>query len=277
MTYSFSRLNSFYECPLEWRKVYIECADKDGSANAQFGTLMHKILEMYAKSELSLFEISQYYIDNFDEYVTYNFPPNKYVDLREKYYEAGLDYLDNIDLDFDNYEILGIEKLVKFQIDGYDFIGFIDLLLRDKRTGEIIIEDHKSASIGILKSGNIAKKDREHFESFKKQLYLYSIAVIEEYGKVDKLKWNLFKDRTYIEILFDEKEYKESIQWAAETIKLIESETEWGISKDFLEAIEKHKYPPFYCMNLCSQRYKCEARNEYLSLLKEEKAEPLCL
>ena len=275
MTYSFSRLNSFYTCPLEWRNVYIECENKDSSANAQFGSLVHKILEMYAKGELSIFEISQYYIDHFDEYITYNFPANKYVDLREKYYNAGLDYLDNIDLDLDNYEILGVEKLVKFKINEYDCIGFIDLLLRNKETGEITILDHKSSSIGILKSGRIAKKDREHFEAFKKQLYLYSKAVIEEYGHVDKLKWNLFKDRKYIEIPFKQNEYEDSLKWAADTIELIKNETEWGINKELEEAITKYeennkKSVPFYCMNLCSQRYTCVARNEFLSLLKEE-------
>lgn len=268
MTYSFSRLNSFYTCPWEWRQNYIECADKDGSAMAQFGSLLHTILEMYAKGELAIFELSMYYMEHFDEYVTYDFPPNKYVDLRQKYYDAGLDYLDNIDLDLSNYDVLGVEKKVEFKIGDYDCIGFIDLLLRDKNSGEIIILDHKSASIGVLKSGKIAKKDREHFDQFKKQLYLYAKPVIKEYGHVDKLKWNMFRDQNYIEIPFNQEEYEASVRWAEDTIKLIESETEWGLNKEFIKAQEEDKYPPFYCMNLCSQRFHCPEKYAQLEHLR---------
>lgn len=61
----------------------------------------------------------------FDEVIE-EFPPNKYVDMQQTYYEKGLDYFNNIDLIFDDYEILGVEKEVRFKIDEYDFIGFID-------------------------------------------------------------------------------------------------------------------------------------------------------
>ena len=71
-----------------------------------------------------------------------------------------MDYLDNIDLDLDSYEILGVEKKVEFELFGKRFVGYIDLLLRDKQTDEIIIVDHKSASIKILKNGNISKSDQ---------------------------------------------------------------------------------------------------------------------
>ena len=269
MTYSFSRLNSFYTCPYEWHRVYIECLDKEDSAQAQFGTLMHTILEKYAKGELEVFELSMYYEEHFDEFITYDFPANKYVDLREKYYNAGLEYLDNISLDLDSYEVLGVEREVHFQINGHDCVGFIDLLLRDKSTGEIIILDHKSASIGILKSGAIAKKDRSHFESFKRQLYLYAKPIIEEYGHVDKLKWNLFKERNYIEIPFVQQEYEDAIKWASDTIDRIEAETEWGINKELSAAMIDGKYPPFYCSQLCSQRWSCPIKGEYLNSLRE--------
>lgn len=268
MTYSFSRLNSFYTCPYEWHQDYIECAEKDGSAQAQFGSLIHTILELYEKGELDIFDLSQYYEDHFNEVITYDFPPNKYVDLRDKYYNAGLEYLDNIDLDLTSYDVLGIEHRVDFKIGDYDCIGFIDLLLQDKTTGEITILDHKSASIGILKSGKIAKKDIDHFESFKRQLYLYAKPVIEQYGHVDKLKWNLFKERSYIEIPFNQSEYEAALNWASDTISKIESETEWGLNPEFLKAKSEDKYPPFYCMSLCSQRYHCPYKYEHMEHLR---------
>ena len=48
-----------------------------------------------------------------------------------------MDLFDNIDLVLDDYEILGVEKEVHFTIDGKEFVGYIDLLLKDKITKEI--------------------------------------------------------------------------------------------------------------------------------------------
>lgn len=271
MRWSFSRVNSFDTCPYAWHKDYVECAERDSSAMAQFGSLMHEILEKYAKGELSIFEISQFYMDNFDKYVTEEFPPNKYVDLRQKYYDAGLDYLDNINLDLDDYEVLGVEHEVQFTIANHEFIGFIDLLLKNKTTGEIIILDHKSASISILKNGQVSKKDREHFEQFKRQLYLYAIPILEKYGRVDKLVWNLFKEQRFIEIPFNQDEYHAAITWAEDTVSRIEGETEWGLNPEFIKAREEHKFPPFFCTQLCSQRSTCPHKKEYLSQLLYEK------
>lgn len=198
---------------------------------------------MYEKEELSLFELSQYYEDNFWLEVTYDAPPNKYVDIKQSYYEKGLEYLDNIDLILDEYEILGVEKEVKFKIGNYEMIGYIDLLLREKEGGKIIVLDHKSASLKFKKNGEISKSDMQHFLEFKRQLYLYSMPVIEEYGHVDYLEWNMFKDRKHIKIDWNEEEYKEAIQWAFDTVKLIEQENAWLPNPDY-----------YYCHYLCGQR-----------------------
>lgn len=215
---------------------------------AQFGTLMHTILEKYAKDELSVFDISQYYEDNFSKVVTERFPYNKYTDLRESYYQKGLDYLDNIDLILDNYEVLGVEKRVNFEISGRPFVGFIDLLLKDKETGEITILDHKSSSLKFKKNGEISKTDAAHFQEFKYQLYLYSIAVMKEYGKVSYLEWNMFKDRKSVRIPWKQEEYDATIRWAEDRLQLLACEKDWA-------ADNKNS---FYCMNLCNQRCICE-------------------
>ena len=263
MVWSFSRLSSYYTCPYEWKKIYVDCDDKEENFAAQFGGYIHKIIELYTKGELSIFELSQYYEDHYYEYVTCDPPPNKYVDMGQKYYDAGHDYFDNIDLELDKYQVLGVEKELRFKIGNYDFIGYIDLLLKDKLNGEIIILDHKSANIGVLKSGQIAKKDREHFESFKKQLYLYSKPIIEEYGRVDKLKWNLFKEQRSIEIPWKKEEYDAAIKWAVNTIEMIKNEEEWEPSKELIKAIDEGKSIPYYCLFLCSQRNRCYWKSCY--------------
>lgn len=248
--WSFSRVN--YNCLKELKMSYIDCEDKVESAHGQFGGFCHTILEKYFKGELDLFELPQFYMDHFDEYVTLPFPYNKYVDMKEKSFNAGLKYFEEFDFDLEHYELLGIEKQVNFKVGKYNFIGFIDLLLRNKDTGEITILDHKSSSIKILKSGKISKKDEWHFEQFKKQLYLYAIAVLEEYGRVDYLEWNLFKDMNKIKIPFSSEEFEAAKEWTLEQIHKVENEEEWEGTEDF-----------FYCNNLCSVRHLCESGRYY--------------
>ena len=246
MLWSFSRLNSFYTCAYEWKRKYIECEYGENGFFGEFGSHCHSLLEGYAKGEISIFEISQLYEDEFNNVVVHDAPPNKYADIRQSYFDKGLEYFNNIDLDLENYEILGVEKEVRFKIAGKDFIGFIDLLLRDKRDETIVILDHKSASLKFKKNGEISKTDAEHFLEFKRQLYLYSMPVIEEYGKVDYLEWNMFKDQKKIRIEWNEDEYKEAINWAKETIEKIEKENLWLPNPDY-----------YYCHYLCSQRNNC--------------------
>ena len=116
MVWSFSRLQSYHQCSYGFYLKYVECNRGEPNCFGQYGSLIHTILEKYEKEELSLFEISQYYEENFDRVVTCDAPKNKYVDIRQSYYEKGLEYLDNIDLMLDKYEILGVEKEVKFNI-----------------------------------------------------------------------------------------------------------------------------------------------------------------
>ena len=255
MTWSFSRLNSYYNCAYEWYLHYLECSKAENGFFGEYGSLIHKILEKYIKSELSLFDLNQYYEENFNKQIPHDAPPNKYVDIRQSYYDKGIEYLNNIDLDLDRHEILGVEKEIHFKIEDKDFVGYIDLLVRDKETEEIIIIDHKSASIKILKNGSISKSDQKHFLEFKRQLYLYSIPIVKEYGSVSKLKWNMFKDQKWIEIPWKQEEYDEAIQWAKDTLKLIENESLWLPNQDY-----------YYCNYLCGQRNNaCEFKPQPIS------------
>ena len=256
MTWSFSRLNSFYNCPYEWKLRYIDCNKSENGFFGEYGSLIHKILEKYEKGELSLFELNDYYEEHFSENVPHDAPPNKYVDIKQSYYEKGIDYFNNIDLDLDKYEVLGVEKEVRFQIAGKDFVGYIDLLLKEKETGKIIILDHKSASIKTLKNGKVSKSDQEHVREFIRQLCLYAIPIIEEYGHVDELWWNLFKDRNWLKMPFKKEDYDEAIQWAKDTLALIENEREWLPNNS----------SSYYCSYLCGQRnHACEYKPQPIS------------
>jgi hypothetical protein len=247
MVWSFSRVNGADKCRYAWYRQYVEEDRGAPNAYAQFGTICHKTLEKYLKGELDIFTVSQYYQDHYKDYVTCNFPPNKYVDLGEKAYLGGKEYFDNINFDFDRYEILGVEKELNFQVGKYPFHGFADAIYRDRETVEIILRDHKSSSFKYLKNGNVSSKDREHFKEFRYQEYLYSIPLIEEYGKVDYLSWNMIRDQREIKIPFDEKEFKEAQEWCVKTIEDLEQEMLWLPDTS----------SSYWCNTICSNRGTC--------------------
>ena len=244
MVWSYSRLSAFHQCPYGFYLKYIQCNEGDNNFFGQYGSFVHKILEMYTKGELTVLDISQYYEENFDKEITFNAPKNQYTDIRQSYYEKGMDYLNNIDLLLDKYEVLGIEQEVQFAIGGYEMIGYIDLLLKDKKTGDISVVDHKTATIKFKKNGEISKTNLKDVEAFKKQLYLYSMWVIKKYKKKPKyLQWNLFKDRNWLTVDFDEKEYQNALKWAEDTVKEIEQEETWFPNPS-----------QYFCWNICDMR-----------------------
>jgi len=247
MTWSFSRVNSISSCLYSFVLHYVFGYEDAHNCWDQFGTLCHKVIEMILKGELDIFDAPQYYIDHYAEYVTCSFPSNKYVDLGEKTYQQGLDYFNNLSFDFDRYEVLGIEQELSFKVGTHPFQGYADAIYRDKETGEIILRDHKTASFKYLKDGSISKTNAKHFDEFKKQEYLYCIPLIEKYGKVDKLTWNMIKDQKIIEIPFNEAEYREAQEWAINNIHKLEEETLW--LPDTSET--------YYCTNICGQRHDC--------------------
>ena len=248
MRWSFSRLNSFYNCPYEWYKDYVECNPRKQGFYGSGGGFSHSILEKYEKNELDMWDLPAYFEEHFTEEVPYDAPPNKYKDLKQDWYDSVLDYFNNIDLPIDKYEVVGVEKQVDFNIGKYPFIGFIDLLLRDPEDGKLILCDHKTSIIKKLKSGVISKPDREHFQAFKRQQYLYSKAVIEEFGEgsVKELWWNMIRQKDWIKIPFSNEEYQEAQNWALDTIHKIENVTEWLPNPEF-----------FYCNYLCGQSDMC--------------------
>lgn len=248
MVWSFSRVNSYDTCPYAWYLNYIEKNKDEGSAFSEVGTLIHEILEKYAKGELTLFDISDYYEEHFNDVVQHEFPPSK-VDLRQKYYDDCLEYLNDINLPLDEYEILGVEKKVEFLVGKYKFVGYIDLLLRSKETGKITILDHKSANLKFKKNGDISKTDLEHFQSFKRQLYLYSKAVIEEYGEEPEcLAWNLFRLGKLYQIPWTREEYNEALEWAEQSIDRIVKEELWLPNNS----------SKYFCDHICGQRGICD-------------------
>ena len=253
--WSYSRITCFCHCKYEFYLNYVISDDilypSEGNFYADVGSYVHEILAKIFMGELKPEDAFQYYIDNYDNQVFYKTKKS----IIDKSFMAVADYFATLDLTWlQDYEILGVELKRHFTIDEYDFIGFIDLLLRDRRDGKIVVMDHKSMEYPFKKNGEVKKRSKESFELYKKQMYLYCCAIYQAFGEYPKeITWNYFKDGgKFATIPFDNGEYEESLKWFINMIRRIKSEEEFEPSKDF-----------FYCFNLCKFRSSCEYNTLY--------------
>ncbi len=260
IVWSYSRVNCYDNCPRCFDLCYNQNVDKLNNVFAQWGSLIHKCLELFFKGELDLFSLTDYYCEHYNEFVTASFPYNSYSDLEESYYEAGEKYLSNFcGLDTEKYEIVGVEKEFKIKVVGYWLRGFIDLVLKDKRDNSYIIVDHKSAS--SLKGKKL--------EEYLIQLYLYSAAVHEIYGAFPKmLVFNLFRTGEVVKEVFDEYSYGEALNWFKSSVLKVDSDCVYTdkISLAFAKAgkdISEFKTNDYFCNNICSARAYCKRSVDY--------------
>lgn len=250
MVWSYSRLTSYAHCPYEFYLNYIVQDDElylsEGNFYAELGSYVHEILAMILCGQLSEDDAAQYFLDHYDDSVLYKTSTK----IMHKSIIAVTEFFADLDLSWVNqYEVLGVEMRCDFLIENQPFVGFIDLLLRDKKDQRIVIVDHKSTEYPFRQDGKIKKKLKHSFEQYKRQMYLYAHAVWQKYGEYPKsMMWHHFKDRGQLaSIAFDASEYQQALVWAKETIKQIHSDAQFDACQDY-----------FYCHNLCNFRHSCE-------------------
>lgn len=253
--WSYSRTACFANCKYEYYLKYILKDDEmylpEGNYYSEVGSFMHDILAKIFDKELTLDNALMYFVENFDDNVLYK---TRYSTM-EKTFEICTDYFAEVDFDWlDNYEVVGVEKELHFTLGDYDFICYIDLLLKDKRDGKYVIIDHKSVEYPYIKGTKKPKKRCIHnLTTYTNQMYLYAHAVKQNYGDFPKeMTWNHFKDEGKLATIdFEESIYDEIMDWYIKTIHEAENE------KEFLPT-----YNWFYCNVLCNYRNSCEYQLE---------------
>ena len=254
MTWSFSRINSYYQCPKMFYMTYIDKAESLDSAFAQWGSLCHELFEKYAKGELLEFELADAYDELYPEYMTERFPPNKWCDLNAKYYDNGKEFFADFDGFPDNWEIIAAEQDILIEIGGVKVQGFIDLIVRDKNDGKLIVVDHKSKA---------KFKNDEELEHYGYQLYFYSVWVHEHFGEWPKeLIFNMFRIRDVKHITFTQEGLQKAIGWLEKNVAEVYADEDFldkvSIEKNILPTQEPKNYrPDFFCQHLCGVRYHC--------------------
>lgn len=243
MEWSFSSVNAYDTCPKMFKMTYIDASPKWENAFAQFGSLCHKVLEEFYRGEITMFDTLPRYLFLYDEYVKQKFPKTRNGTMESSYRDSGEKYFEEFENDFAEYEVLGVEEEFHIKIENRNFVGFVDLILRDK-DGNIVIVDHKSKS---------KFKSEEEKKHYARQLYLYSLYVKEKFGEHPKLLFfNMFRTQQIERIEFNQEDCDEAKKWFLDTIERIYQD------EDFKENPSK-----FFCDNICSTRPSCEESYYY--------------
>lgn len=247
--YSYSQLSSFDECKYGFYLQRIEgIEEQSGNAFAERGTLIHDLLDQWAKKILTKEDMLAEYERRYSDEVVSAWPRMlASKGYAKKAYDNGIEFLESFD-EFDGYEVLSAEEKFNIELplsngETRPFIGIIDLLLREVKSGDLVICDHKSKSMSSF------KKDEN--KMYRQQL-LYSTYLKEKYGKFpDRMMFHLFNESgCKSERLFSMEDYNDAIDWATKQITGMEESS----VLDWLMCKEK---PDFYCTELCGARKYC--------------------
>ena len=239
--FSHSQLVSVEECPYAYYLLKAAGIKPVENAFAQAGQLAHELLAGWARGGIPKEQLPLLWEERFYRKVTVPFP--HYLEQKgiyEKTCRSIAEYFASFD-GFPGYEILGVEQEFTSSIAGNSFVGIIDLILRNKETGGIMLVDHKSASVSTF---------NKQKEKMYRQLLLYSKFIADNYGCFpETLCFNLFKEQKIDSRPFNQEDFIAARIWAESVIKEMRAKdvTEWFETKpDY-----------FRCTNLCSARKEC--------------------
>lgn len=200
--FSASALNAYAECARKWYYRYVCSAVEDEPSSAStYGTAFHAALEDFhgefaqprANLETAMrSKIVGYvnwaferYREQFDSAIEFELQKRRAQRTAQRYVDWLLAEAARAP-----FTVIGREVPVALELDGFAFVGFIDRLDRDERTGATSIYDYKTGSIATS-AGEYRDKVRK-FRDF--QLPFYYWARTELGDRVSRLALIPLKD-----------------------------------------------------------------------------------
>lgn len=183
MTWSYSRLEIFDDCPYRWFLTYIHTPKlkKEDKFYAAYGLFMHDLLEKYYRGENSKEEILIMFLTQFKERTKGTGRPKSAT--VQKYFQSGIEFIKS--LEPMRFKMISVEEKIDFKIGGLNFTGRIDYL--GEEDGDLVIVDNKSRDLKQRSKREKPTLKDKGLDSMLRQLYIYAEAVRQKYGRLPKL------------------------------------------------------------------------------------------
>lgn len=200
--FSASSLNTYVECNRKWFYRYLCAAVEDKGSSASFyGTAFHDALEAFhiefpqpagIPAQTLLTKLHGYLNASFDRHRGGFDTAVEFELQRRRARRTAVRYVEWLVSESARapFTVLGCELAAQLDLEGFDFIGYIDRLDADERTGGVAVIDYKTGAIA-----QSAKEYREKVRQFKDfQLPFYYWARTALGDRVTKLALLPLKD-----------------------------------------------------------------------------------
>ena len=275
---SFSELTQFRECGHKHLiEKYLKLAVSPTSIHLIFGNSIHSAIEVGVRDKLNLEARIQHFRENFTKEMMDKMMGTKDYNEVTNFTNQGEHILRLLSTEkiLEKYELIGVEmSLYEKLFNNFHFKGFIDLILKDKNTGRILIIDWKTSG----EQWDVQKKKKNKVFMAQMRLYKYfysrkcNVPINEidcKYIVLNRLKNKKCTDLGYgdlqpVEIFSTNDDIMEAVTLVAETLRNIH------INKEFLKAkFAGSKNDCFFCPYKSNPTLCNENPDQYKFLLDE--------
>lgn len=182
--FSASALNTYAECARKWYYRYVCSAVEDEPSSASvYGTAVHAALEdfhgefpqpnahdeaqMRARIVSNVNWAFERFRDQFETAVEFELQRRRALRTAERYVDWLLAEAARAP-----FTVIGREIPINLELEGFDFVGFIDRLDRDDSTGTVSIFDYKTGSIAT--SAAEYRDEVRRFQDFQLPFYYWA-------------------------------------------------------------------------------------------------------
>lgn len=240
MIWSNARIECFQDCPYRWFLTYIRGEKGVPQFYSSYGIFIHKLIEKFYRGEITKEEMRLRFLYDFSNEVRGVRPKESTV---VKYIQQGDEYLKSFE-PFP-FNMMEVEAKMEFELDGIPFVGIIDYI--GEKDGDIYIVDNKSRDMKPRSNRKIPTAKDKELDDMLRQLYIYSAAIKQKYGKFPKaLCFNCFRTGVFIKEPFDEQKYAETVEWVKKSIEEIKNVDDFYPNVDF-----------FSCQYICNYYNDC--------------------
>lgn len=232
---SFSEFSKYQSCGHRHLiEKYLKLVEEETSIHLIFGNSIHKAIELGIKEKSDVEERVLTFKEEFSREMHNNLKESQEFNELNNYLSQGENIIRSLSTEkiLEKFDVIGVELPLYEKLHSiFHFKGFIDLILKDKKTGRFVIIDWKTSG----EAWDVSKKKKDTTFMAQMRLYKFFFARLKgidfdqidcKYVVLNRLKSKKcpelgFGEIQSVEIFSDMKDIENSVTLVAETINKI--------------------------------------------------------